>query len=300
MLRLLFLFASSFMIFTSPANAGEELGRCNASDLTQELVDVYDVWQGDQGDHPLDHYLSENNYGGEPILQGVFRKLTRGPGPTDRLKWVLAAVHYNPIPTGPRWPSIREAYCLDPDVEAPVRSSSECTGDLVAFEPKIGRCVAGSCGGRERKYQICYSQDAFTEASTGGGEFCESDGVPATLERDQTWYILQIDRSVGGETKYCQIEIKTLASGENNPANPPGTGGLRCVGLKPGDPCSGPTSELPDIIEPGEEIEEGDLNGLPAAPAIATPALPGLALAMLAGIIGWVGIIRSRRRRALR
>ena len=299
MLRLLFLFASSFMIFTSPANAGEELGRCNASVLTQELVDVYDVWQGDQGDHPLDHYLSENNYGGEPILQGVFRKLTR-KGPTDRLKWVLATVHYTPIPNWSPWPSIREAYCLDPDVEAPQRSSYECTGDLVAFEPKIGRCVAGSCGGRERKYQICYSQDAFTEASTGGGEFCESDGVPATLERDQTWYILQIDRSVGGETKYCQIEIKTLASGENNPANPPGTGGLRCVGLKPGDPCSGLPSELPDIIEPGEEIEEGDLNGLPAAPAIATPALPGLALAMLAGIIGWVGIIRSRRRRALR
>ena len=279
------------MIFTSPANAGEELGRCNASIWTPELESAVSCFENnDDGEC----YVGDNGYTvdeydwdfGPPILQGVIRRLGRKyVGPNVTPSWVLTSV-------APR--------------------EYEDWGDSVEYTA-IADCRSGeggsSCGGPNRSWQVCYSRTAFTDASTQneegvGGEQCATDAdIPLSgvnLQRDQTWYMLSIDRSVIGETKYCQIEIKTLASGEDNPSEPPGTGGLRCVGLKPGDACTGIVSGLPDIIEPGEEIEEGDLNGLPPAPAIATPALPGLALAMLAGIIGWVGIIRSRRRRALR
>jgi hypothetical protein len=177
--------------------------------------------------------------------------------------------------------------------------------DEYVISSTIAACGNSDCGGPDRDFQICYSREqAFTDTSTQGGEQCSSDedildsfGVP--LQRGQTWWMLQIDRS-GEETKYCQIEFKTLASGQVNPVEPPGTGEVRCVGLKPGDPCTGISSELPDIIQPEDEIVvDGDLNGL-ARRAIPAPALPNLALAVLAGVMGWLGIARSRRRRALR
>ena len=177
--------------------------------------------------------------------------------------------------------------------------------DEYVLSNTIAGCGNADCGGPDRDFQICYSRTkAFTDAETQGGEVCASDeGFPdkgVLLQRDQTWWMLQIDRSGIGGTEYCQIEFKTLESGQGNPKEPPGTGGVRCVGLKPGDPCTGIVSELPDIIQPEDEIVvDGDLNGLPF-PAISTPALPNLALAVLAGVMGWLGIARSRRRRALR
>ena len=249
------LFVLFFMSFPLPANAGEELGRCNASILTEELVaEIEPNFDGDE-------FFNRDE---EVILQG----LAMMHYPYDGAKWILE------------------------------KFSKRANA-------RIADCSEGSCGGPNRTYQICYSKlEAFTDASTQGGEQCSSDeDIPRTgeeLQPDQTWWMLTIERSLIGETKYCQIEVKTLASGQGENAEPPGTGDVRCVGLKPGDPCSGPVNELPDIIQPGDEIVDGDLNGPRAPPAIPTPALSSWALAVLAGVMGWLGIARSRRRRALR
>ena len=253
------LFVLFFMNFPLPANAGEELARCNASILTPELVASADDLFGEVTDF----------YSADPgvILQGFAMKLIRYE--SGQLDWRTNLVQ-----------------------------------EYVISERKIAICTWDRCGGPDERFQICYSRsEAFTDSSTQGGEQCSSDtDIPkdgVRLQRGQTWWMLQIKRPLSRETEYCQIEFKTLASGLN-PVEPPGTGEMRCVGLKPGDPCSGAVSELPDIIQEGDEIVvDGDLNGL-ARLAISTPALPNLALAVLAGVMGWLGIARSRRRRALR
>jgi hypothetical protein len=68
-----------------------------------------------------------------------------------------------------------------------------------------------------------------------------------------TLYGISIDRR-GAETKYCQIEFKTLATGEEVPTTAPGTGSTRVVGLSPTDPETdqtpdGPTIPFPDSFD---------------------------------------------------
>ena len=142
-----------------------------------------------------------------------------------------------------------------------------------------------TCGGASRNFQVCWSEAPFTLNNTSNGETCVST-VPAEgikVARDQSVYALSIDRS-GAETEYCQIEFKTLATGDAVPSGPPGTGATSVVGLKGTDP---ETDETPD----------GPLRP-EYRPAKATPVMPHLVLIVLTGLLASIGVRHVRRRKA--
>ena len=156
---------------------------------------------------------------------------------------------------------------------------------------KWGMCIYSGythlCGDASLDTQICWSEDPFTLANTNNGETCESTlpvgGIVAA--RDQTYYAISIDRS-GAETTYCQIEFKTLATGDPVPDGPPGTGSTQVVGLATTDPETdqtpdGPTTPWPIFRE-----------------AIATPFMPHFLLIGLTCLLATLGVRRVRRKRA--
>jgi hypothetical protein len=155
-----------------------------------------------------------------------------------------------------------------------------------------GKCIYNDgtnlCGGAEEEAQICWSKEPFTLSSTNNGETCEGDvpRIGILAKRDQTLYVISIDRS-GAETEYCQIEFKTLATGEAIPSGPPGTGATSVVGLKNTDPETDETPDGPLVPYPGFQVA-----------AIATPVMPHLVLIVLTGLLASIGVRHVRRRKA--
>jgi hypothetical protein len=135
--------------------------------------------------------------------------------------------------------------------------------------------------------QVCWSEDPFTLANTSNGEACASTipegGIAAG--RDQTLYAISIDRS-GAETKYCQIEFKTLATGEEVPDDPRDTGSTRVVGLAGGDPETDQTPDGPTKPWPGF-----------GAVQAAVPFMPHILLIGLTCLLATLGVRRVRRKK---
>lgn len=157
-----------------------------------------------------------------------------------------------------------------------------------------GRCAYRNfgeyflCGDASIKTQLCWSEAPFTLANTNNGETCVSTVTAAGIgpARDQTFYAISIDRS-GAETTYCQIEFKTLATGDPVPTEPPGTGSTRVVGLAPTDPETdqtpdGPTTEFP----------------IYGAVQAAVPFMPHILLIGMTVLLATLGLRRARRRNA--
>ena len=143
------------------------------------------------------------------------------------------------------------------------------------------------CGDVLLDTQVCWSEDPFTLANTNNGEACASTipegGIAA--RRDQTLYAISIDRS-GAETKYCQIEFKTLATGEEVPADPRDTGSTRVVGLAGGDPETDQTPDGPTKPWPGF-----------GAVQAAVPFMPHILLIGLTCLLATLGVRRVRRKK---
>ena len=143
------------------------------------------------------------------------------------------------------------------------------------------------CGDASIDTQVCWSEDPFTLANTSNGEACASTipegGIAAG--RDQTLYAISIDRS-GAETKYCQIEFKTLATGEEVPDDPRDTGSTRVVGLAGGDPETDQTPDGPTKPWPGF-----------GAVQAAVPFMPHILLIGLTCLLATLGVRRVRRKK---
>ena len=159
-----------------------------------------------------------------------------------------------------------------------------------------GDCVYGSgadgdrdkqCGGPDQDQQLCWSLEPFTSANTSGGETCTStireQGI--IVRRDQTVYAISIDRGQD-PTAYCQIQFKTLETGDDFDSAPPGTGTTE-VWEFAGDP------DTPDIV-PDEPI----IDVLPDfIPATAVPFLPHFLLLSLTALLAALGVRRVRRKK---
>ena len=143
------------------------------------------------------------------------------------------------------------------------------------------------CGDASIDTQVCWSEDPFTLANTSNGEACASTipegGIAAG--RDQTLYAISIDRS-GTETKYCQIEFKTLATGEEVPTGSRDTGSTRVVGLAGGDPETDQTPDGPTKPWPGF-----------GAVQAAVPFMPHILLIGLTCLLATLGVRRVRRKK---
>jgi hypothetical protein len=143
------------------------------------------------------------------------------------------------------------------------------------------------CGDATIKTQLCWSEDPFTLANTNNGETCVSTVTAGGVgpARDQTFYAISIDRS-GAETTYCQIEFKTLATGEEVPDDPRDTGSTRVVGLAGGDPETDQTPDGPTKPWPGF-----------GAVQAAVPFMPHILLIGLTCLLATLGVRRVRRKK---
>lgn len=153
---------------------------------------------------------------------------------------------------------------------------------------KWGKCVGGVCGGPNEDRQLCWSLEPFTSADTSGGETCTStiDEQGIAVQRDQTVYAMSINRDPD-PTEYCQIQFKTLATGEALDSGPPGTGTTE-VWEFAGVP------DTPDIV-PDEPIVDAP-NFSPSG--IAVPFIPHFLLVSLTVMLAALGVRRVRRRNA--
>jgi hypothetical protein len=146
------------------------------------------------------------------------------------------------------------------------------------------------CGDASLKTQLCWSEDPFTLANTNNGETCVSTVTPGGVgpARDQTFYAISIDRS-GAETTYCQIEFKTLATGDPVPTEPPGTGSTKVVGLAVTDPETDQTPDGPTEPWPGFGAFQA---------AVVVPFMPHILLIGMTVLLATLGLRRARRRNA--
>lgn len=161
---------------------------------------------------------------------------------------------------------------------------------ILSTAGKMGLCVYDGyelCGGASLDTQICWSETAFDLTNTSNGETCVSTVSPSGVlaRRDLTLYGISIDRR-GAETKYCQIEFKTLATGEAVPTTPPGTGSTKVIGLAPGDPETDQTPDGPTIPFPSFPVFQ-----------TAVPFMPHFLLIGMTVLLATLGMRSVRRRK---
>jgi hypothetical protein len=217
-------------------------------------------------------------YGGQRTAEDYF--VTSGPGDGWIWQGSFRGLSFNGNEAG-GWNNFRSY--LSPDATgSPYDRWARCVYDYNGV-------VYDNCGDALIKTQICWSEVPFTLANTNGGETCVST-TPATgkaVARDQTFYAISIDRS-GAETTYCQIEFKTLATGDPVPTEPPGTGSTKVVGLAATDPETDQTPDDPTVPWPnyGRVI------------STAVPFMPHFLLIGMTVLLATLGLRRARRRNA--
>ena len=251
MVRPLVLAIFVVLFFPGLGRAAVQEADCGASQITQALIDDPDI--GAYWTEP-ESWWEDAGYDTGLVYQGWFRGLRINP------------------------PSYGMPIIWD--------NFSKSNNPYV----KWGACIYSGqsvCGGASEDVQICWSEEPFTLANTSNGETCVGT-LPETgteIARDQTIYAISIDRR-GDETEYCQIEFKTLATGEEVPSGPPGTGTTSVVGLAATDP---ETDETPD----GPLVPFPDYRGIP----IPTPFMPHFLLIGLTCLLATLGVRRVRRRK---
>lgn len=224
--------------------------------LTNAAVEEGECFGGPLTQNIIDQYTGADWYEDEPEIGEIF--LYRG---------VFRAL-YHPRNGAASWANIADNR----------RSSRDW-----------GNCSSPyNCGGpAPKETQLCWSEAPFTLVNTNNGETCVSTipeaGIPVT--RDQTIHVISIDRR-NDPTTYCQIEIKTLATGEALDSGPPGTGSTEVY-------------EFAGSSENADASPDGDLTSFPESRSpVATPFMPHLLLVALTALLSALGVWRVRRKKA--